>query len=444
MHVEPLDYLGSTYFCTSAIVFSHSPHNLCRVVDLLVHMNDEGLLPDNPMLSSVAKAVAKAHCRISATDDSATTTGQPTAANQRKNSHDRNSQNGLPHQNGHLSNNGKWVSPAEVWNMQDWQWKSLQQGEGVLHRRKIRGAMAPEVAAALAASKVKEHSAERRQSGSSEVSTSTTTGSTSIVGWLFGSNSSASINGSHHSPQSDTHKNLSSNPNSKSPIKSNPTRPLSGEINFHLSSSTSKYSFPVLQWDLTNLQPIKEKRQFIFQASERLARHMMIAESILLEQFPGLRINLSHPLGLCPGHHDRPCTRNKPLSIEDIYAGWDVGNPNKYTTTCISCGKEFVPRFTVNSSRADWTGSNGPQTPLWCEWLSPWTLRKELFNVIFAEGVEILLSADFWNPNISSQHAVLFWNTVVSFRLFGLPYSFLLCGIKLTTAFPRRVKGEFP
>jgi hypothetical protein len=81
-------------------------------------------------------------------------------------------------------------------------------------------------------------------------------------------------------------------------------------------------------------------------------------------------------------------------------------------------------------------GSEGPKTPLWCELLSPWTLRKELFTVLFEEGVEHVISPAFRHPSLSPQHAVLFWNTLIAFRLHGLPYSFLLCGQSITTAFP--------
>ena len=138
----------------------------------------------------------------------------------------------------------------------------------------------------------------------------------------------------------------------------------------------------------------------------------------------------------CPGQSGKPCPLKRPLTLQEIYEGWDLGNANKYTTTCKACKREFVPRFTVHCLSKSWVGHEGPKTPLWCELLSPWTLRKELFNVLFEEGVEHLISPSFRHPSLSTQHAVLFWNLLISFRLQGLPYAFLLCGESITSAFP--------
>lgn len=185
---------------------------------------------------------------------------------------------------------------------------------------------------------------------------------------------------------------------------------------------------PDLQW--SNLST--PNRKPIFSASQRLRRHMHVCETMLMEMFPDLSIDLSHPFGTtCPG---RNCNLKRPLSIGELYRGWVVGDPNKYTTKCFHCGCEFVPRFCVTCSASDWEGSEGPGTPLWCELLSPWTLRKEVFNVLFDDGIETLLDKEFRTS--SAHHAVVFWNAIIAFRLRGLPYSFLLCDNSITSSFP--------
>ena len=67
-HVEHVDSHKSKL--TEVFTLQHLAHNLiyihytytciCRIIDLIVHMSDEGLLPDNQMLSSVARAIATA------------------------------------------------------------------------------------------------------------------------------------------------------------------------------------------------------------------------------------------------------------------------------------------------------------------------------------------------------------------------------------------------
>ena len=92
--------------------------------------------------------------------------------------------------------------------------------------------------------------------------------------------------------------------------------------------------------------------------------------------------------------------------------------------------------MTTSLPAHEWIGSEGPGTPLWCELLSPWTLRKEVFHVIFEDGVETLTSAEFRQSSV--QNAIVFWNIIVAFRVRGLPYSFLLSAQSLCEAFPPR------
>jgi hypothetical protein len=226
--------------------------------------------------------------------------------------------------------------------------------------------------------------------------------------------------------------------------------------------------FPDLQWaDLAS-----PARKPPFAISKRLNRHVLIAERLLETTFPGLRIDLANPLGVgCP---NAKCpAAGKPLGIADIYRGFTApssssaalpaavpgvgapaaaGDPNKYTTRCRVCGGQFVPRFTVQCDAPDWIGtdtasggssgstnggSDSNSKVLWCELLSPWALRKEMFTVLFRDGVAALLSPDFRAS--STQRAVLFWNAIIAFRVRGLPYAFMLTPADhISAAFPLR------
>lgn len=172
-------------------------------------------------------------------------------------------------------------------------------------------------------------------------------------------------------------------------------------------------------------------------ASAKLSRQMAVAEALLESAFPGLHVDLSNVLGTqCPGPPRSACPAQRPLSASEIARGWVPGDSNGYATTCVHCGTKFVPRFAVTCGLPGFCGSDGPGTPLWCELLSPWTLRKELLKVVLEGGVAALASSEFRDAT-HSERAVLYWNALVAFRARGLPFSFLLCGAdNITTAFP--------
>ena len=337
--LEVLNCLGRLDECPDDLVY-RSLADACaacgfssEVVDLLVHMNDEGLLPDNMMLNDVARAFAQ--------------------DNRNKNS------SGGSHQR---------FDPADVWTIQDW--KAMQKGNGTLYRRKLNS---------LSGSNKKESPS-----------------SSSWETFLFGPDAS-----------------VDSSPSKRTPIRD--------------STASAKIKFANLDWSYFESQKI-------FSASAKLNRHMTVCEGMLSNNFPDLSINLSHQFGtVCPG---AKCTLKRPLTISEIYQGFEPPDANKYTTRCFECGIEFVPRFCVDCSRADWQGSEGPGTTLWCELLSPWTLRKEVFNILFQDGVDSLVSKSFRNS--STQHAVIFWNIIIAFRICGLPYSFFLSNRSLVVAFPSK------
>jgi hypothetical protein len=149
-----------------------------------------------------------------------------------------------------------------------------------------------------------------------------------------------------------------------------------------------------------------------------------LANRILDVLYPDLEIDLSHPDGTtCP---NLKCQRT--LSFIEIISNF-TSNVHQYTVHCPHCGVEFVPRFTVFSSLETWTGSEGIGSLLWCEFLSPWTLQKEILNIIESHGISFLLSMSFRETapsHSSSQYSTIFWNLMVYFRHYGLPYAFLI------------------
>lgn len=209
-----------------------------------------------------------------------------------------------------------------------------------------------------------------------------------------------------------------------------------------------------------------------FAVSKRLHRLVRLSEQHLQRCYPSLFIDLQNPFGMkCANIY---CSTNREiinhvLTVGEIYQGWakasNVNHANNYTTVCIYCGSPFIPRFTVqyqsmgvangsggtvsqsastdgregqaNGSTSAATPASSPSAPasnaLWCEFLSPWTLYKETLNILFEEGVTTLLSANF--PHRSYQSAVVYWNLFITFRLRGLPMTFL---------FSKNVVESFP
>jgi hypothetical protein len=151
--------------------------------------------------------------------------------------------------------------------------------------------------------------------------------------------------------------------------------------------------------------------------------HLSLAHRILDVLYPNLVIDLSHPDGVtCP--QDK-CL--KTLSLIEIINNFTT-DIHQYTVHCPHCNAEFVPRFTVVSTNENWYGSEGHGTLLWCEFLSPWTLQKEILNIIESNGITTLISCTFREYSVlsSSQYSTIFWNMIVYFRHYGLPYAFLI------------------
>jgi len=84
----------------------------------------------------------------------------------------------------------------------------------------------------------------------------------------------------------------------------------------------------------------------------------------------------------------------------------------------------FVARFSVYSSDSSWEGSGGLKTELLCQFLSPWVLRKEVDRILQIWGIDYLCSTQFRKQN--QTNATVFWNLLILFRKYQLPFAFLL------------------
>jgi len=122
---------------------------------------------------------------------------------------------------------------------------------------------------------------------------------------------------------------------------------------------------------------------------------------------------------------------------DEVVAGWSP-DPQDYTTTCMMCRNKFVPKFRVQSTSQSFVGSKGVQTPLICERLSPWVLEKELRTKMHdIEGAEDLLDPE-WRER-ENKNSVMWWNLILSFMRYRLPFTFLLQG-----SFPQDLISPMP
>ena len=152
--------------------------------------------------------------------------------------------------------------------------------------------------------------------------------------------------------------------------------------------------------------------------TDSVSTHVVLGESLLNLLYPDVAIDTGSDS--CPS-----CS--KILSEDDITRGWVPCAFKEYTTSCPQCQHRFVPKFTVSCSSPSFQGSQGVATPLYCEFLSPWVLRKEIHNILRrGDGIDVILQPK-WRT-LSDINATLWWNTIVWFKRYKLPLSFLLQG----------------
>eukprot|EP00980_Cylindrotheca_fusiformis_P031722 scaffold26870_cov176-Cylindrotheca_fusiformis.AAC.1 len=121
--------------------------------------------------------------------------------------------------------------------------------------------------------------------------------------------------------------------------------------------------------------------------TDRLSKQIVLGESLLEFLYPDLSLDT----------HGDVCPQCSHLMTEcEIVEGWLPCEFQDYTTACSKCEHRFVPKFSVSCTSPTFEGSQGPGTPLFCEFLSPWVLRKELNHIISVEdGIDIILNPEW-------------------------------------------------
>jgi len=148
----------------------------------------------------------------------------------------------------------------------------------------------------------------------------------------------------------------------------------------------------------------------------RVQKQVQLGDNLLAHLYPDLSID--------PGSDVCPHCSTE-LTEDDIVIGWKPCEFQDYTTACPQCKHRFVPHFTIRCSSSHFLGSQGKGTPLYCEFLSPWVLRNELEHIVHGkDGVKSILNPK-WRQETDIQ-ATLWWNLIVCFKRFRLPFSFLL------------------
>eukprot|EP00535_Pseudo-nitzschia_heimii_P002687 CAMPEP_0197181710 /NCGR_PEP_ID=MMETSP1423-20130617/5910_1 /TAXON_ID=476441 /ORGANISM="Pseudo-nitzschia heimii, Strain UNC1101" /LENGTH=1322 /DNA_ID=CAMNT_0042632007 /DNA_START=258 /DNA_END=4223 /DNA_ORIENTATION=+ len=125
--------------------------------------------------------------------------------------------------------------------------------------------------------------------------------------------------------------------------------------------------------------------------SDRMKKQLIYGESLLEFLYPDIVIDTFGDT--CP-----MCSNV--MEENDIVSGWKKCGFQDFTTACPQCSHRFVPRFKVSCSSSTFEGSQGPGTPLYCEFLSPWVLRKELGHIVGnSEGIHQLLDPSWRSGN---------------------------------------------
>ncbi|KAL3803294.1 hypothetical protein ACHAW5_009754 [Stephanodiscus triporus] len=157
--------------------------------------------------------------------------------------------------------------------------------------------------------------------------------------------------------------------------------------------------------------------KFSMKVSSAVAKHNELGESLLQSLYPGIDIDTENPCPKCAAV----------LTEDSISAGWVPCATNDYQTNCSFCGHKFIPKFSVSCKSSSFQGSQGKGTPLYCDHLSPWVLVREIRSIMATTGgMGHILAEEFRSGTDIS--ATLWWNMVVTFRRYKIPFMFLLQG----------------
>lgn len=167
----------------------------------------------------------------------------------------------------------------------------------------------------------------------------------------------------------------------------------------------------------------KKKRTHLLRSNDLLVtepiqKHIDIGDSLLDYLYDGVTID-------CKGDTCPQCSIF--MNLENLMLGWNFCSFTDYTTVCMHCKHRFIPRFVVDTNSTSFLGSRGLGTPLYCEFLSPWVLHREISLATDCfENFDIILAPEWRSGN--GFCAKLWWNLVVLFKQQRLPFSFLLQG----------------
>jgi len=165
-------------------------------------------------------------------------------------------------------------------------------------------------------------------------------------------------------------------------------------------------------------KPESLKKKNDIRVIESIQQQLILGESLLEYLYPDLKIDVSSDA--CPS-----CSTT--LEEDDIITGWRCFELRDHSTQCPKCFSRFVPRFSVSSSSPSFEGSQGRNTPLYCEYLSPWVVRYLANNAIDREekGLDAILDKEWRRGGLN---ATLWWNMCAHFIRFRLPLTLLLQG----------------
>ena len=183
-------------------------------------------------------------------------------------------------------------------------------------------------------------------------------------------------------------------------------------------------------------------KQSNLSVTKSVKTQLAMGNAILEDLYPGIKIDTSSDA--CP-----KCSRV--LDEDSIILGWKPCEVKDFSTTCPSCKHKFIPTFSVSCNLESFMGSQGKGTPLYCDYLSPWVLLQEIRGLINTErvpcagkaakffgveddskndevkgGVDAIIDPNFRDGNVIN--ARLWWNMIVTFRRFKIPFTFLMQG----------------
>ena len=205
-----------------------------------------------------------------------------------------------------------------------------------------------------------------------------------------------------------------------------------GEINHVMTSSLeeNRRAFKTARRKRNNRlskQSLTKEKDVI--VTNAIKTHLDLSNCILEDLYPGLSIDTGSDT--CP---KCSCVLNQ----DSIITGWKPCEVQDFSTTCPSCKHPFVPKFSIACSLETFEGSQGEGTTLFVDYLSPWVLLRQIKNIITplgidntediekSHGVESIIDPKFREG--SGINATLWWNIIVAFRRFKIPYTFLLQG----------------